>query len=106
MFTKDQKTRMMSILNNTNSSYGVAHLSSASNLVATGVANPYGPVVCVPIPDFNYNKEMICEGDSVVFTDIFLPSVLYAINLRANYSHVAHYSIPFSLMKIKRENFE
>jgi PKD repeat protein len=78
MFTLDQKARMEAILANTNVNQGLAHLATASNLAATGVANPYSPSICIPVADFKYaisgqalnQKEVyICEGDSIAFAD-------------------------------------
>jgi PKD repeat protein len=69
MYSLQQETRVMSILNNTNTSNGLAHLSTSANLAATGTGNPYGPVTCAPIADFLYDKEFVCEGGSVTFTD-------------------------------------
>jgi len=69
MYTLQQEARVMAILNNTNTNDGLAHLSTPTNLAATGVANPYGSVVCTPIARFEYDKEFICEGASVTFTD-------------------------------------
>ncbi|PCJ23410.1 MAG: hypothetical protein COA97_11790 [Flavobacteriales bacterium] len=69
MFSLDQKIRMLAVLTSTSTSTGLAQLSTASNLTATGTANPYSPVVCTPIAEFNYDKEFICEGATVNFTD-------------------------------------
>lgn len=67
MFTNGQKSRMHAALN---SSVGTRNnLWSTSNLNATGTNNPYGPVTCAPIALFSYDKEFICEGASVTFTD-------------------------------------
>lgn len=67
MFTEGQKSRMHSALN---SSWGSRNtLWTNSNLIATGTKDPYGPVTCAPIADFTYDKEYICEGGSVTFTD-------------------------------------
>ena len=78
MFTQDQKVRIESILTSTSINSGVGHLATASNLAATGVADPYNPSVCTPIADFKYavsgqilaqNELYICAGDSVSFDD-------------------------------------
>ena len=69
MFSLDQKTRMMSVLNSTSTNFGLAQLSTPANLAATGTANPYNPANCEPIAEFEYDKEFICEGASVTFTD-------------------------------------
>ena len=67
MFTNGQKSRMHSALN---SSIGTRNnLWSSANLIATGTNNPYGAVTCAPVALFSYNKEFICEGASVTFTD-------------------------------------
>lgn len=69
MFSLEQKSAMEFYLNSTNTSTGLAQLSNAANLAATGTADPYAPVICAPIARFLYDKEFICEGDSVTFTD-------------------------------------
>lgn len=66
MFSDDQIARMQSSLDNIG---GLINLVSGSNNTATGTANPYGPVICTPIADFSYNREMICEGSTVTFED-------------------------------------
>lgn len=68
-FTLGQKARMNANLNNTSVSTGLKQLSNASNLVFTGTNNPYGPTNCAPIADFNFNRNMICEGSNVTYTD-------------------------------------
>lgn len=69
MFSLDQKIRAMAVLNSTSTSTGLAQLSTPANLTATGTANPYNPAICAPIAEFEYDKEFICEGASVTFTD-------------------------------------
>ncbi len=69
MFTQQQEARMTAILGNTNTNQGVAHLHTTTNKNNTGVNDPYGPVICAPIALFEYDKEYICEGASVNFTD-------------------------------------
>ncbi|MCO6500754.1 MAG: T9SS type A sorting domain-containing protein [Vicingus serpentipes] len=69
MFSLDQKTRMLATLNNTSTSTGLAQLSTSGNLAFTGTADPYTTPICKPIADFSYNKEYICEGGNVTFTD-------------------------------------
>lgn len=69
MFSQNQKTRMNTYLNSTSTSTGLKQLTTPANLAFTGTADPYGPVTCAPIADFTYNKEFICEGGSVTFTD-------------------------------------
>jgi len=69
MFSQDQKPRMNTYLNSTSTSTGLKQLTTPANLSFTGTADPYGPVTCAPIADFTYDKEFICEGSSVTFTD-------------------------------------
>jgi len=69
MFSLDQKTRMMATLNSTSTSTGLAQLSTSGNLAFTGTANPYTTPICKPIADFSYDREYICEGATVNFTD-------------------------------------
>ncbi|MDG1477429.1 MAG: M43 family zinc metalloprotease, partial [Vicingaceae bacterium] len=67
MFTEGQKVRLHAALN---SSVGArSSLWAPANLIATGVADPYTTPVCAPIADFTYNKEYLCEGGSVSFSD-------------------------------------
>ncbi|MBL7931314.1 MAG: T9SS type A sorting domain-containing protein [Bacteroidia bacterium] len=69
MFTQGQVTRMTACINSNVS--GRSNLWSVSNLNATGTSDPYTyPVVCVAEPDFlSTGPVVICEGDSVKFTD-------------------------------------
>jgi len=69
MFTLGQKTRMEAVLNSTSTTTGLDQLNTPSNHTLTGVANPYTNPICTPIADFIYDKEYICEGASVTFTD-------------------------------------
>ena len=69
MFSLDQRDRMHITLNNTSTTQGLNQLTTASNLTNTGTNDPYGPVICAPIADFSYDKDFICEGDAVTFTD-------------------------------------
>ena len=71
MFSLDQKTRMMATLNSTSTSTGLAQLWTPSNLALTGTDDPYDPnPVCVPWgADFTYNKNYVCQGDSIAFAD-------------------------------------
>ena len=70
MFSKDQASQMRSILNSTSTTQGLAQLMTSGNLAFTGTADPYGPVVCKPIGDFDYDKDFVCEGDAVTFNDL------------------------------------
>ncbi|MBL4594736.1 MAG: T9SS type A sorting domain-containing protein, partial [Flavobacteriales bacterium] len=69
MFSLDQKSRMYTYLNSTSTNTGLNQLTTAGNLAFTGTANPYGTVICTPIAEFSYDKEFICEGSTVTFTD-------------------------------------
>ena len=72
MFSLNQKTRMMAVLNSTSTSTGLAQLWTPSNLAFTGTADPYDPnPICIPWgADFTYNKQYLCEGDAVTFSDL------------------------------------
>ena len=63
MFTQGQRTRMRAAI--TSSVASRSSLITAANLLATGVTNP---ALCVA--DFEFNKNILCAGDSVAFTDI------------------------------------
>lgn len=63
MFTQGQRTRMRAAI--TSSVAERSNLITAANLLATGVTNPS---LCVA--DFEFNKNILCAGDSVAFTDI------------------------------------
>ena len=67
MFTEGQKTRMHAALNSSAGSRNT--LWTSANLMATGVADPYTTPICTPIADFNYDKDYICEGESITFSD-------------------------------------
>jgi PKD repeat protein len=69
MFSEDQKLRMFSYLNSTSTSTGLNQLTTPANLAFTGTDNPYTTPNCLPIADFSYDKEYICEGDAITFTD-------------------------------------
>jgi hypothetical protein len=72
MFSLNQKTRMMAVLNSTNTTTGLAQLSTPTNLAFTGTDDPYvtNPV-CIPWgANFTYNKTKVCEGDAVTFSDL------------------------------------
>lgn len=67
MYTTGQKNEMHTALN---AGWGSRNtLWTAGNLNATGTNDPYGPVTCAPIAEFSNNKQYICEGDVVTFTD-------------------------------------
>lgn len=72
MFSLDQKTRMMAVLNSTSTSTGLAQLWNPANLAFTGTANPYNSTpICIPWGvDFAYNKQYLCEGDVVTYSDL------------------------------------
>lgn len=67
MFTQGQKVRMHAALNSP--AGGRNNLWTSANLLATGTNDGYVPVICKPIADFTVNKQKICVGDSLTFTD-------------------------------------
>ena len=71
MFSLDQATRMMATLTSTNTTTGLAQLSTPANLAFTGTADPYDAnPICIPWgADFTYNKTKVCEGDAVTYSD-------------------------------------
>lgn len=66
MFTLGQKQRMRACL--TSSVANRNNLWSAQNLIATGVADSITNILCVA--DFNTERTVICEGETVSFTDL------------------------------------
>lgn len=65
MFTLDQKDIMHYSLSNP---FLRANLVSGSNLNSTGVnINP--ALVCSPIAEFNADRQIICDGESLTFSD-------------------------------------
>ncbi|MCB9360398.1 MAG: T9SS type A sorting domain-containing protein [Flavobacteriales bacterium] len=72
MFTIQQASRMMTVLNNTSTNYGLKQLWDSGNLAVTGVSDPYDPnPICIPVdPNFTYSKQYICEGDQISFADL------------------------------------
>lgn len=64
MFTNDQVDRMTDALDATAS--GRNNLSTTSNLIATGI-NPLAQ--CPPTALFKSDKQMICVGQTITFTD-------------------------------------
>jgi PKD repeat protein len=42
---------------------------TTANLALTDTDDPYSAAICTPIAEFSYNREMICEGATVTFTD-------------------------------------
>ena len=69
MFSAEQGSSMLSTLTSTSTSQGLAQLMTPTNLANTGTADPYGPVTCKPNADFTYNRQYICEGGNVTYTD-------------------------------------
>lgn len=63
-FTQDQKTRAKAVLG---ISYMRGNITSAANLVATGVNQT--SYTCDPDAEFYFNKTYICEGESMTFYD-------------------------------------
>ncbi|MBI2280257.1 MAG: T9SS type A sorting domain-containing protein [Bacteroidetes bacterium] len=72
MFSLNQATRMMSTLNSANTTTGLAQLWTPSNLAFTGTGDPYDPnPICIPWgADFSYNKQYLCEGEAVTYSDL------------------------------------
>lgn len=68
MYTEGQKIRMRAALNSSVS--GRNNLWSASNLIATGTNDGYVSQICIPEPDFKYNKSLSCDNLTVQFTDL------------------------------------
>jgi len=67
MFTEGQKTRMHAALN---ASWGSRNtLWTNTNLIATGTNDPYGVITCKPTADFDFDFDMVCEGDTVTYSD-------------------------------------
>jgi len=68
MFTEGQKQRMHATLNSDTGKR--LTMCSLSNLALTGTDDPYemNPI-CAPVADFTYNREYLCEGDQVTYTD-------------------------------------
>lgn len=64
MFTNGQATRMNNAANSSNG--GRNNLGTAANLLATGITPA---AVCAPAAIFKSNKQIICAGQSVAFTD-------------------------------------
>ncbi|MCB0402050.1 MAG: T9SS type A sorting domain-containing protein [Flavobacteriales bacterium] len=69
MFSLEQVATMTSTLNSTSTTQGLDQLNTTTNHNLTGVNNPYGPVICTPVADFTYSRDLICEGASVTYTD-------------------------------------
>ena len=69
MFSADQVNQMISVLNSTSTNEGLNQLMTSGNLAFTETADPYTNAICEPIAAFTYDKEFICEGASVAFTD-------------------------------------
>lgn len=64
MFTQGQVTAMRTAL--TSSTGGRNNLWTAANLLATGITPGY---TCTPVANFDYDKQTICSGQSVNFTN-------------------------------------
>ncbi|MES2761389.1 MAG: M43 family zinc metalloprotease [Bacteroidota bacterium] len=64
MFTNGQATRMTNALNSSNG--GRNNLASSSNLAATGITPP---AQCAPAALFKSDKQVICAGQSITYTD-------------------------------------
>lgn len=72
MFSLNQATRMMAVLNSTNTTTGLAQLWTPTNLAFTGTADPYDAnPICIPWgANFTYDKTWVCAGDQVTYNDI------------------------------------
>jgi PKD repeat protein len=66
MFTLCQRGKMRATLASSNLR---ANLVSNNNALATGIS-PNMVLPCPPEPDFNADKRLICEGESIQFTDM------------------------------------
>ena len=64
IFTKGQKVRSDAVLQNT----FLSQLITPQNLTATGTTDGFVNA-CTLVPDFNWDKAVICIGDSVLFSD-------------------------------------
>jgi len=70
MFTHGQKEVMDFVLEGTTGSNGFrSTLISEANLMLTGVSDNFTQTPCAPIADFNQNRNMICAGSTVSYTD-------------------------------------
>lgn len=67
MFTIGQADRMEAALNSSLSNRN--NLWTSTNLIATGVDNPSQNQPCVPVADFSANRRMICNGETITFSD-------------------------------------
>lgn len=68
MFTEGQKARMRAAINSSVSNRN--NLWTASNLIATGTNDGYITQVCVPVPDFSFNKSSGCDNLTVQFNQL------------------------------------
>lgn len=66
IFTEGQKTRMLNALNFFTH---LVNLKSATNLAATGTNSTHIPQQCAPIADMLLEKQFICQGSSVSFSE-------------------------------------
>lgn len=66
MFTQYQKLAMHAALTSNVSDRN--HLWSTNNLIATGTY-VLAPSTCIPTADFTANRNMVCEGGTITFTD-------------------------------------
>lgn len=66
MFSKDQVSQMISTINGSGTLTG---LTSNSNLIQTGTQNGAPAPNCAPIAVFSWDKETICAGNTIQFTD-------------------------------------
>ena len=65
MFSEDQKNlRMFPALNDAQTR---GQLVTQANYIATGILDPVSP--CAPQPDYLVNRDVICAGQTITFTD-------------------------------------
>jgi len=67
MFTKGQKLRMEAAFAQVAQ---IDNLSSAANLLATGVTNPVNPGTCALVTDFTTDKYVVCLGSTIQLNSI------------------------------------
>jgi len=67
MFTNDQATFMRNVIQQPTAQRN--NLITAENHTETGIATLPAPT-CVPVADFSVNRNMICPGDNVTYSDV------------------------------------
>lgn len=118
MYTEGQKARMRAALNSTVSNRN--SLWSASNTIATGTNDGYVAQVCIPEPDFTFDKSLACDNITVQFSQLVWnidsgytvqwsfpgasPSVSTDINPLVTYSVAGTYSATLTATSISGSN--